>query len=656
MNRSIEQRNECPEGRHAVGQVVAITVALALAALALVAESSGLDRWVLDRFHDPVSGGFPLSHGALQTVHNVQTWAVVAFGLLLLPSRRVRRGAASYLLACIAVTTLGVAALKHVSPVECPWSLHEFGGIEMFKPAFAFAPASHAGHCSPGAHSSGAFALIGLFVLLRKRQHLAAWPVLGAVAALGSSFAVCQWARGAHFPSHDLWTACIAWSAACALQPLLMRRVRSQPMAPSMLPTATALLMAVLVLPLSARAQAGPISTALPVITDIEFRGNETTLDTVMRREIAIAVGDAADPAVIERSRQAIQDLGLFREVKATTEPHDVGQRVVFTVREKWYLIGYPRLSANTDGQNALGAELRWNNVLGRNHSLRALASSADNRDEGRGRETKLRASYHAPFLFGSPYGLELSGSHLSTPVEDAASPYDELVAEFQVLGTRHYGLEGAASQGWNLGAGLKWRNEDVDGEGAPAPWGDTYALVLRGGFRNVRDHLYSETGTEYELAYEIADQHVGSDYSYSNLTAEFKRSIALGSRAHQTFEYSAALGSSNNGPFGRSDYTLGGTNGLRGYDRDRFEGDFYYLLTAAYLHPIHWDWLRFVATLEAGNVFAGADAMNTEIHTSLELGVRVRVPRLVNFEFELGYAFPLDDDSGRIYGSRNGF
>ena len=649
--------------RPAVGMIVGVGVALALAALALFAEFGPLDHAVAQAFYDPGTARFPARDGVLATIHNVQTWAVVAFGLLLLPLpfRRAPRRAVVYVLACIAVTTLGVGALKRVSPVECPWSLTEFGGGQAFKHVFATQPTdAHAGHCAPGAHSSGAFALVGLFVLLRQRRHRAAVPVLLAVSGLGLSFSLCQWARGAHFPSHDLWTACIAWSTACALQPLLRARSRRalraavqspdaglRPVLPASLAT---LLLAALVLA-PARAQAGA-----GVISAIEFRGNEVTREEVMLREISVRLGDTADVAQIEHSRQAIQDLGLFRKVEALQEPDGENTRVVFKVKEKWYLLAYPRLSANTDGQNALGGELRWNNLFGRNHRLRAVASSADNRDEGRGREMKLRASYSAPFVFGTPYGVDLAGARSTTPVEGEVASYDESVTELELVGTRHFGLADAASQGWTLGSGIKWRNEDTQGEFAPDPWGDTYAWVLRAGYRDVRDHIYSETGTRFEASYDIADQHLGSDYSYSNLKAEIQRSIALGTVPHQTLELSAATGSFNNGPFGRSDYSLGGTNGLRGYDRDRFEGDLYYLLTASYLRPVYRDWLRFVATFEAGNVFADAGRMNTEVHTSFELGFRVRVPRLVNFEFELGYAFPIDDDSGRIYGSRNGF
>lgn len=419
---------------------------------------------------------------------------------------------------------------------------------------------------------------------------------------------------------------------------------------------AALLVLILMMVSISSRVCAAGVETPSPLIVEIEFRGKKTTRDEVMRREISIAIGQPANAADIESSRQSIQDLGLFRAVTATQETLDGGVRVVFSVREKWYLLGYPRLSANTDGQNSLGAELRWNNVMGRNHNLRTSFSSADKQDEGRGREEKIKISYGAPFVFGSRYSLDLNGDHSVTPIEDEGQIYDESVDSAQFLLSRKLGQEGAASQGWRLGSGLHWRRETLEGDQAPRSWGDTYGLITRLSYADLRDHIFSETGTVFATSFEIADQNVGSDYSYSNLLATYKHSRAFGKRHHQTMEFSAEMGLANNGVDGRNDYTLGGANGLRGYQRNHFEGDFYYLLSASYLRPLHWDWLRFVATLEAGNVYREADEINTEIRSSFEVGLRIRAPKLVNFEFEFGLAFPIDNDSGRIYGSRNGF
>ena len=77
----------------------------------------------------------------------------------------------------------------------------------------------------------------------------------------------------------------------------------------------------------SAHAEPAP-----PVIREIEFRGNETTRPVTMLREMSLHVGDPADAREIERSRQGVQDLGLFRSVDADLEPGEGGVRLVVKV------------------------------------------------------------------------------------------------------------------------------------------------------------------------------------------------------------------------------------------------------------------------------------------------------------------------------------
>lgn len=650
------------------------SLALLLAGLALLSEYAGFDRWLLTAFYDPVAAVFPLrevfwTERLLHRGGNVLVVliAVAALATLLgaLRSVRLRSHAreAAYLLLCMAVTTGSVGLLKRSTDIACPWDLVEFGGSRVYVPLHEVGISMQApGNCFPGGHSSGAFSLLALAVLLARRGSRWARPTLFGGLALGAIYGACQWLRGAHFPSHDLWSALIAWSVACGFAGLLPQRDpalllsdRGRSSRWALLAGALGLVVVALT-PSSARA-AGELT-----IREIEFRGNEKTQPEVMRREINIAIGDPASEAAIERSRQAIQDLGLFRAVVAMQEPCEGGVRVVFVVTEKWYVLPYPRVSANSDGQNALGAELRWNNLWGLNHSLRTVVSSADRQDEGRGRQLSYRTSYRAPFLFDSPYAVSVSASHAVTPVEEmngGTTPlsYDESIDESEVMISRKIGDSGAASQGWSVGSGLLWRRQGTSGEDAPAPYGSTYGLVTQLDFRDVRNHIYSDTGTSFSSRFEIADRNVGSDYSYSRLTAQFKHSLPLGDTPHQTLEFSAETGSANNGPpDDRHDFSLGGTNGLRGYERNRFQGDFYYLFCANYLRPIGWDWLRLVVGIEAGNVYREADDLNTNIRWSFDVGLRVRAPRLVNFEFELGLAFPLDNDSARFYGSRNGF
>ena len=72
-----------------------------------------------------------------------------------------------YFAACMVLVPLTIGILKQVTNVDCPWDLQEFGGSMPMIHWFESRPADlpHAA-CFPGAHSSSAFALFGLFFCL----------------------------------------------------------------------------------------------------------------------------------------------------------------------------------------------------------------------------------------------------------------------------------------------------------------------------------------------------------------------------------------------------------------------------------------------------------------------------------------------------------
>lgn len=643
---------------------------LALVLLGCLVEYNNLDYRVAAIFYDVSSASFPareawwaenfLHRGGIWLIEGVAVVALVIWCASFVSERLAgyRRGAA-YLLLCIALTTGLVAGLKRVSNVDCPWDLKDFGGDRPLVSFFADRPAQlPLGHCFPAGHSSGAFSLFAFYFLLRRRRPRAAWAALAGVSLLGLGYAATQWARGAHFPSHDLWSAAIAWAVSLGLDTVWLRpspRAGSDRPNHRLQTSINAWLVSLPLLFLLTFAAGNAMADEPRLLREIAFEGNKITQEKTLLREIPLHEGDTLDTARIERCRQAVLDLGLFRSVQVREEPMDDGVRLVFVVEEKWYLLLYPRLSANSDGQNSFGIEARWNNLWGLNHNLRLIARSRDSGDEDRGRDQSYRLGYQAPSLFDSRYGLSANVAHSTVPVTDPAI-YDEIVNDAELLLTRRLSDAGSASQGWMAGAGLLWREHSLEGPEAPAPFGTAIALVTELDYRDLRFKVFSEEGALFRTRYEIADQHAGSDYSYTRLTADYDQSIALGSLPHQTLEFGAHIGSANNGPGGVQDFSLGGNSGLRGYPRKSFEGDFYYLLNAQYLRPLHWDWLRLVVGIEAGNVYEEADYFNDRIYSSLNLGLRLRLPRWVNLEFEAGFALPLTGGGYRFYGDRGGF
>ena len=177
-------------------------VALAAGAVFVLLDSL-LDRQLIAPFYDPALREFPLRQSWAYEVlgHTVLKWLGLGFWLFCLGwGGRLRRGALY-----MAVIAAVVATLRHYSPISCPWDLPEYGGAR-----------PDTGRCLPAAHPLTGFALFGLVLALRERPR-AARHALAAALLIGAVAGAVQVARGAHFPSHVLWTAWIAWAVTLAL-------------------------------------------------------------------------------------------------------------------------------------------------------------------------------------------------------------------------------------------------------------------------------------------------------------------------------------------------------------------------------------------------------------------------------------------------------
>jgi outer membrane protein assembly factor BamA len=399
---------------------------------------------------------------------------------------------------------------------------------------------------------------------------------------------------------------------------------------------------------------AGPSVTEATdrTIAEIVFEGNDSTQAQVLQREIGVRIGEVYDADLAELGRQQIQNLGLFRAVTLRAESVGDGVRLVYSVDEKWFWQVYPRLSANADGQNSVGIEGRISNLWGLNHTLRLLGRSRDSGDRDRGRDLSLRGSYLAPYLLGDRDSLRVGIAHNVIPFEEPVR-YDETVDEFELLASRTYGLPERPSQGWSVGVGPLWRRQQVSDERLASSLGESYALVTEAAYRDGRDLIFSRDGSLFSARYEIADRSLLSDYSYSVLRVDWENARAFGTRAHQQLAVGVSLGVGNQPIERRALFSLGGSEGLKGYERRAFEGNSYYLGHVEFMRPLIWDSLRMSLGLEVGNAGWETKDLFDSPNLSLNLGLRLRPRRLVNFELEFGFAIPLSGDDPRFYGGK---
>lgn len=221
--------------RHAWGPLAAY-----LAAMWLLA-GLHLDLAVARLFYDPAAGGWlarnafwadGLVHGGGGVlVRAVGLGALLAWALSWRFAALARyRRALLYFVLALAVTNGVTGLLKQLTNVDCPWDLETFGGAFPYVPLFADRPdALRRAACFPGAHSASGFALLALYFVLRDCAPRKAWLGLAIGLGTGIVFALAQEARGAHFLSHDLTSAALAWCVSLVLYTLFQSRSTTLP-------------------------------------------------------------------------------------------------------------------------------------------------------------------------------------------------------------------------------------------------------------------------------------------------------------------------------------------------------------------------------------------------------------------------------------------
>lgn len=210
---------------------------LALLAVVLLWDATGLDLTVMHLWGS--DQGFALrDHPVISKILHTraQQAAMVLFVLLWLlvwlpmgPWRQLSRR--QRLAAALGVTAsvLTVNVLKHTSLTSCPWELRVFGGVAEHVSHWAWGvPDQGSGKCFPGGHASSAFGFIAacLPFALSGQPGLRrlGWRLLMVVVLMGLMFGLIQTVRGAHYPSHTLWTAWVCWTVGLTAYGLLSQR------------------------------------------------------------------------------------------------------------------------------------------------------------------------------------------------------------------------------------------------------------------------------------------------------------------------------------------------------------------------------------------------------------------------------------------------
>lgn len=210
-------------------------IPLALAVIVLLAfEPTHLDVWINNWFYDPEARRFPLRDDwFLETVmHRWVKYVIVVIGVgvgiclllsLKLPRFRKHWRVFLFLGLCLGLGPAAVAGLKATTNMHCPYDLDIYGGGFPYVRLFEFAPEGvRRGHCWPAGHASGGYALMGFyFVWHRTRPVWARWALVAGIL-YGSAMGIGRMVQGAHFMSHNFWSALVCWMVALVCYRVLL--------------------------------------------------------------------------------------------------------------------------------------------------------------------------------------------------------------------------------------------------------------------------------------------------------------------------------------------------------------------------------------------------------------------------------------------------
>lgn len=399
-------------------------------------------------------------------------------------------------------------------------------------------------------------------------------------------------------------------------------------------------------------------------ISEIRFSGNKTTRPEIFLQEMQVKVGDPVDVVLIEQSRQAIMDLGLFKSVRSSISQEGDRTILLISVKEKYYILPIPKLNRDADNKFTLGAQLRMDNLAGLNQRLR-LTYEAEKVDSADTNSKTSRLEYSYPRVRGSPYGLDVHAARTRVPADYTEN--GTLVSYTTEASSAGVNLNRWLRQdfpgiGWRAGTGLIWQQQ-VHRVSAGMPQnlqdGRGVAFTALVEYTHVHDYLYSRGGTVYGYTGVFGAPWLGSDSDYTQHQLYFRGYYPVFEWPHSTFDVQFKLGLANDTLYGGKAYGLGGSSSLRGYKSGSISGNAFILANMEYLTPFYNYYpIRGGVFIDVGNAYPNNDDLDfSGLKTSVGIGLRLKLKSFVKIDLRIDYAYAVDTGETKVYaGTKEAF
>jgi outer membrane protein insertion porin family len=406
------------------------------------------------------------------------------------------------------------------------------------------------------------------------------------------------------------------------------------------------------------------IENEVAYIEDIEIRGNIKTKDKVVRRELRVYPGDKFDGKKVKRSKEKLENLGFFEEIRFGTEAGSEPNNVDLIVDVKEAKTGYISFGGGYSSVDEfIGfAEIRQRNFdyknfstftgAGQDLSLMVSAGTTTNHNQ---------LSFTNPWIFDTPYYFGFDAykkGHKQN--DDVGYAYDEDVTGGDLRLGREFNDFWKGAVAYRLD---RVEISDVVSEATQELKDEVGTNNLSSGelmmSYDSRDNVFSTLkGIYFTNNLQVFGGPFGGDkdfFKYFNRTSFYLPLIR-----ESVVELRLRSGFSD--PFSSTDkvpiyerFFAGGASTIRGYHERKvgpidavteepIGGEAMFVGNIEYTYPLS-DFLKAATFFDTGEVWkSNSDFLQGGFKSSVGLGLRIKTPI---GPVSLDYGWPLDTEPG---------
>lgn len=386
-------------------------------------------------------------------------------------------------------------------------------------------------------------------------------------------------------------------------------------------------------------------------IESIQVQGIDVTKRSSLMAWSGLSTGQQINSEGLERSRQALFDKSLFKNVEIK---HDglckPGVKLTLAVEEKRYHLIYPRVNRNGDGDIAVGLRYRGNNLFGEDQSM-SLAYTE--KDYANGEDEKaVKLKYKIP-LISEPYlmrwSIERKETLVSTSSQTITEQFDQVSFE---VGRDWVSLPFDTPVTVLVTTSVSEKRLDqTDPELDTAP-GSFNSLGLALEYNDIHEEKYRRFGQFFSLSLSKGQRLLGSDYLATRLRAEAVFMNRLNATDNLNTRMQVSMASDK--VFNEYAYDIGSYDTIRGIEADSLSGNSRWIANIEYIKGYtHWPSFRTALFTDIGNVFEKTSTLNDkDWKTSFGVGLRWKLTSFVKTDLVIDYAYNPQDDYSKVYGS----